>query len=123
MADSSSDSEDLEKRKTSARLLEQGERRRSSERDDRRNRTHFDHTQRTATKAVGGSSISDADYVRSDVPAVIPASGQVKRNVSAVGTILTDEEVEMARTPMLHIVGIDSGRAQKRDGVALVISK
>ncbi len=40
--DSSSDSEDLEKRKTEARLLEQGAKRRSSDRGDRRNRPHVD---------------------------------------------------------------------------------
>ncbi len=45
-----------------------------------------------------------------DVPATIPAAGQVKWNVSVGEIILTDEAVEMVRTPVLRLVGVDSGR-------------
>ncbi len=53
----------------------------------------------------------DADYMSNDVPAAIPAVGQVKWNVSVDETILTNEAVEIVRTPMLRLVGVDSGRS------------
>ncbi len=79
--DSNSESEDLQMREIATRLLEQGAslRRRSSDRDDWRNMIHADHTQRAATETVGGNnSMRDADYMSNDVPAAIPAAGQVK---------------------------------------------
>jgi hypothetical protein len=100
-------------RKIATRLLEQGARlrRRSSGRDDWRNRIHADHTQRTATETVVGNSTRDADHMSNDVPAAIPAAGQVKSNVSVDETILTDEAVAMMRTPVLRLVGVDRGRS------------
>ena len=53
----------------------------------------------------------DADYMSNDIPAAIPAAGQVEWNVNVDETILTDEAVEMVRTPVLRLVGVDSGRS------------
>jgi hypothetical protein len=53
----------------------------------------------------------DADYTSNDVPAAIPAAGQVKWNVNVDETILTDEAVEMVRTSVLRLVGVNSGRS------------
>ena len=52
----------------------------------------------------------DADYMSNDVSAAIPAAGQVKWDVSVDEITLTDEAVEMVRTPVLCLVGVDSGR-------------
>jgi hypothetical protein len=97
--ESSSDSEDLQMREIATRLLDQGARlrKRSSDRDDWRNRIHADHTQRTATETVGGNSMRDADYMSNDVPAAIPAAGQVKWNVSVDEIILKDEAMKRSR--------------------------